>query len=69
VSFGAVLIYILQSWGDMGLGSWIGVFTVAPALAMAGKLAVESGGWGRQKAGVSASVPPPAPAATTAPAT
>lgn len=45
VCFGAVLIYMLQSYGDMGLGSWIGVFTVAPAMAMAGKLAVSVGAW------------------------
>jgi hypothetical protein len=44
-SFGAVLIYMVQCWGDMGLGSWIGVFTVAPAIAVAGKLAVKTGAW------------------------
>lgn len=43
--FGSILIYMIQCWGDMGLGTWIGVFTVAPASAMAGKLAVASGAW------------------------
>jgi O-antigen ligase len=52
VSFGTVLVYLMQCWGDLGLGTWIGVFTVAPALAMAGKLAVASGQWGAKKAGV-----------------
>ncbi len=45
VSFGAILIYYLQCYGDMGLGSWTGVFMVAPSLAMAGKLCVASGAW------------------------
>jgi hypothetical protein len=45
VSFGAILIYYLQCYGDMGLGSWTGVFMVAPSLAMAGKLCVANGGW------------------------
>jgi hypothetical protein len=50
VSFGTVLIYLVQCWGDLGLGTWIGVFTVAPALAVAGKLAVASGQWGAPRA-------------------
>jgi hypothetical protein len=49
VSFGTVLVYLVQCWGDLGLGTWIGVFTVAPALAVAGKLAVASGQWGTTK--------------------
>jgi hypothetical protein len=44
-SYAAVLIYVVQCWGDMGLGSWTGTFLVAPALAMAGKLCVASGAW------------------------
>ncbi|HEY3495578.1 MAG TPA: O-antigen ligase family protein [Polyangiaceae bacterium] len=43
VSFGAVLIYLIQCYGDVGLGAWAGVYTVAPALAVAGKLAVSTG--------------------------
>src|SRR6266545_157657 len=69
MSFGAVLIYSIQCWGDMGLGSWIGVFTVAPALSIAGKLAVATGAWpsgqrsrapSTAKAPVAADVPPAA---------
>lgn len=52
---GSVLIYLLQSYGDMGLGAWAGVFLMAPSIACAGKLAVATGGWpGRRK---SAAVP------------
>jgi hypothetical protein len=49
VSFGSVLIYLIQCWGDLGLGTWIGIFTVAPAIAVAGKLATASGEWGKPK--------------------
>jgi len=49
-SFGGVLIYLVQCWGDVGLGSWTGVFIAAPALATAGKLAVANGEWGSKKA-------------------
>jgi hypothetical protein len=49
VSFGSVLVYLIQCWGDMGLGSWNGVYTVGPALAVAGKLATATGGWGAKK--------------------
>lgn len=44
-SFGAILVYYLQCFGDMGLGSWTGVYLVGPALAVACKLAVVSGAW------------------------
>ena len=43
--FGAILVYYLQCFGDMGLGSWTGVFLVAPALAVASKLTVAAGAW------------------------
>jgi O-Antigen ligase len=56
VCFGTVLAYLIQCWGDLGLGTWIGVFTVAPALVMAGKLAAASGQWGPQNADVRGSV-------------
>jgi hypothetical protein len=59
VSFGTVLVFLIQCWGDLGLGSWIGVFSMAPALATAGKLAVASGQWPALK-------PAPAPAAVAA---
>lgn len=68
-SFGAVLIYALQCYGDMGLGSWTGNFMMAASLAAAGKLAVASGAWSAtrtKKAGSKAaasnnahSAPPP----------
>ena len=46
VCVGAVLVYLVQAFGDIGLGSFTGVYIVAPALAIAGKLAVETGAWG-----------------------
>jgi hypothetical protein len=46
-SFGAVLVYYLQCFGDMGLGSWTGVYLVGPSLAIASKLTVGAGAWER----------------------
>jgi len=43
--FGVVLVYLIQCWGDLGLGTQTGVFLIAPALACAGKLAVANGAW------------------------
>ncbi|HTQ04333.1 MAG TPA: O-antigen ligase family protein [Polyangiaceae bacterium] len=40
-----VLIYLMQSWGDIGLSSWSAVFLMGAAMAVAGKLAVTSGEW------------------------
>lgn len=45
VSFGAILIYYVQCFGDMGLGTFTGVFLIGPALTIACKLAVKSGAW------------------------
>jgi len=45
VSFGAVLVWLMMCFGDLGLNLWDGVFTVAPAFAIAGKLAVAAGEW------------------------
>lgn len=45
VSFASVLVYLVQCFGDMGLGCWAGVFTVAPSLAVACRLAITSGAW------------------------
>ena len=42
---GVVAIYMLQCYGDMGFVSWAGTFTLGPALAMSGKLAVATGAW------------------------
>ncbi len=45
VSFGTVLIYYVQCFGDLGLGTFTGVFLVGPSLAIAAKLATKSGAW------------------------
>jgi O-Antigen ligase len=45
VSFGIILIYYVQCFGDLGLGTITGVYLAAPALAVACKLAVKSGAW------------------------
>lgn len=49
VSVGAVLVYMVQAFGDLGLGSLTGVYILAPALALAGKLPVALGVWGKPK--------------------
>jgi hypothetical protein len=46
VSFGSVLIYMMQSWGDLGLSTWTGVFLMSAALTVAGKLVIATGQWG-----------------------
>jgi hypothetical protein len=45
VSFGGILIYLVQCWGDLGLGAPIGLFIAAAAMAVAGKLAVATDQW------------------------
>ena len=40
-----VVVYLAYCFGDLGLGTWTSVFTVAPALAIASKLAVATGAW------------------------
>jgi hypothetical protein len=70
VSFASVLVYLVQCFGDMGLGCWAGVFTVAPSLAVACKLAISSGAWPAEtpkKARRRAPVAAPTPTATAAP--
>ena len=47
--FGIVQVYLVQCWGDLGLGSWTGVFLIAPAIATAGKLTVALGAWQDKK--------------------
>jgi hypothetical protein len=42
---GILIAYEVHCYGDMGLGTWVSVFLVAPALALAGKLAVATGAW------------------------
>ena len=41
----SVVVYLVQSYGDMGLVSWMGVFTLGPALAVAARLATATGAW------------------------
>ena len=40
-----IVVYLAYCYGDLGLGTWVSVFTVAPALAVACRLAVTSGAW------------------------
>jgi hypothetical protein len=40
-----VVVYLVYCYGDLGLGTWTSVFTVAPAFAIASKLAVTTGAW------------------------
>jgi hypothetical protein len=44
-SAASVVVYLVHCYGDMGLGTWTSVFTVAPALALASQLAVSTGAW------------------------
>jgi hypothetical protein len=41
----SIVVYLVHCYGDMGLGTWTSVFTVAPALAITSQLAVATGGW------------------------
>jgi hypothetical protein len=54
VSFGAILIYLIQCWGDLGLGAPNGVWLIASALAVAGKLATATGEWSDKKSSAAA---------------
>jgi hypothetical protein len=42
---GVLLAFLIHCYGDMALGSWTSVFTVAPALALVAKQAVATGAW------------------------
>ncbi|HEX9486852.1 MAG TPA: O-antigen ligase family protein [Gemmatimonadales bacterium] len=42
---GILVVYVVHCYGDMALGSWTSVFTVAPALALVAKQAVATGAW------------------------
>jgi O-Antigen ligase len=42
-----LVVYLVYCYGDLGLGTWTSVFTVAPALAIASRLAVTTGAWPR----------------------
>src|SRR5262249_9446707 len=54
LGFGTVLIYLVQCWGDIGLGSWTGVFITAAGIAVSGKLAVTTGAWPAKEASTAA---------------
>ncbi len=45
----AFLIYLMQCWGDIGLGTWMGTFLGGTALTVACKAAVAAGEWGGAK--------------------
>ena len=47
-SAAVVVIYLAHCYGDMGLGTWTSVFTVAPALVVVGQLAIKTGAWPRK---------------------
>jgi hypothetical protein len=40
-----VFVYVNQVYGDIGVSQWISPLTVAPAAAIAGKLALTTGAW------------------------
>ena len=61
IAIALIVIYTAHCYGDMGLGSWIGVFTIAPSLALASKLAVRTGAWGAAAEARHASDAPRAP--------
>ena len=61
VSVGAVLVYLVQAFGDIGLGSLTGIHILAPALALGGKLAVSTGAWGPARRPAPAPVSPVSP--------
>jgi len=54
VCFGVVLVYLIQCWGDLGLGAPNGVWLIAPALAIGGKLATATGAWSDKKSNTGA---------------
>ncbi len=45
VTIAAVIAYLNQAFGDMGVVSYTPVFILAPAIALAGKLAIQVGAW------------------------
>jgi hypothetical protein len=55
---GILVAYLVHCYGDMGLGTWTSVFTVAPALALVAKQAVANGAWPlRQRYGIGPAPP------------
>jgi hypothetical protein len=52
-----IVVYLVYCYGDLGLGTWVSVFTVAPAFAIASRLAVTTGGWPSRATVAEASTP------------
>ncbi len=48
-STAVIVVNLAHCYGDMGLGTWTSVFTVAPALAVIGQLALATGAWPRKQ--------------------
>jgi O-antigen ligase len=68
VSIIGLLVYVMHSWGDLGLGTWTGVFTAAASLAVASKLGVgqaQPAGQSKPHVVQVSQAPRPKPAATT----
>jgi O-antigen ligase len=57
-AMGVLVSYAVHCYGDMGLGTWVSVFTVAPAVVLVAKIAVANGAWPSTKASSSAPRPP-----------
>jgi O-antigen ligase/polysaccharide polymerase Wzy-like membrane protein len=49
-ALGMILIYMIQCYGDIGFSERLSIFLVGPALAVAGQLALSTGGWGARPA-------------------
>jgi O-antigen ligase len=47
-----IVVYLVYCYGDLGLGTWASVFIVAPAFAIASKLAVSTGAWPSRRPGL-----------------
>jgi hypothetical protein len=45
VALAAILSFLLQAWGDMGMQGWTVAFLGAAAIATSGKLALATGAW------------------------
>jgi hypothetical protein len=41
----ALLLFLIQAWGDMGTQNWSTIWLAAAALAVSGKLALSTGAW------------------------
>lgn len=46
-TFCSILAYTLQCYGDLGIGSWVGICLVGPSMVFTGRLATDVGAWPR----------------------